>query len=489
MLIRNVLAALPGEEDFKRVQLRVRGSRIEKISADEIVGDTQHGETSEEVIDASGLMLFPGAIDPHVHFDEPGFTHREDFFHGCCEAARGGVTTVIDMPCTSLPPVTSLGNLKHKLNIVSRSAVVDYGFFGGIQGRADEEEIVQTVEALASEVLGFKCYFISGMDTFPAVSEGQFKAAIQVCDKAGRPLLLHAEDPDIIARAEAALSTHRAGSGGVETGKRATGHNWSEYYASRPMEAEIVACVKALSLAADKAQTLHIVHVGTAKAAALAKAAGASCETCAHYLAFDEEDFSRLGASLKTAPPVKEADQKALLWGLLANGTIDFVTSDHAGAPDYEKFTPDPLRAYGGIPGTGTLFPYLLSEGLFAKRMKLGDFVRAVSGGAAQRYGIDGAKGSLKPGMDADFVLVDPDATSLVQADDMMSKSHISPFTGMRLAGRIAGSFVRGSCVYATPCLSAKGLVSINRTRPGNAQGWIHAAPGSGKFLRWGYTP
>ncbi len=354
---------------------------------------------------------------------------------------------------------------------------------------ADEEEIVQTVEALASEVLGFKCYFISGMDSFHAVSEGQFKAAIQACDKAGRPLLLHAEDPDIIAQAEAALLTYRETVRGDKAEKKGTGHSWRDYYASRPMEAEIAACVKALSLAADKAQTLHIVHVGTAKAASLAKAAGASCETCAHYLAFDEEDFSRLGASLKTAPPVKEAAQKALLWRHLTEGTIDFITSDHAGAPDYEKFTSDPLRSYGGIPGTGTLFPYLLSEGLFAKRMKLRDFVRAVSEGAARRYGIDGAKGSLKPGMDADFVLVDPDATSLLQADDMMSKSHISPFTGMRLAGRIAGTFVRGSCVYATPCLSAKGLVSTNRTRPGQSQGWINASPGSGKFLRWGYTP
>lgn len=477
MLIRNVLAALPGEEDFKRVQLRVRGSRIEKINGDENDGNIRQGGTPDEVIDASGLMLFPGAIDPHVHFDEPGFTHREDFFHGSCEAARGGVTTVIDMPCTSLPPVTGLENFRHKLNIVSRSAVVDYGFFGGIQGMADEEEIGRTVNALAPEVLGFKCYFISGMDTFPAVSEGQFKAAIQACAKAGRPLLLHAEDPDIIGRAEADLSRHEAA------------HSWRDYCASRPMEAEIAACIKALSLAADKARTLHIVHAGTAKVAAMAKAAGASCETCAHYLAFDEGDFSRLGASLKTAPPVKEAAQKSLLWRLLADGAIDFLASDHAGSPDYEKFTPDPLQAYGGIPGTGILFPYLLSEGLFAKRMKLGDFIRAVSEGAARRYGIAGAKGSLKPGMDADFVLVDPDATSLVKAEDMMSKSHISPFTGMRLAGRIVGTFVRGSCVYATPCLSAKGLVSAGRTRPGHAQGWIHATPGSGKFLRWGYTP
>jgi len=106
MLISGVLAALPGEEDFRKVDILVSGGKI--------AGIAQSGSLEDaETFDAHGLLMFPGAIDPHVHFDEPGFTHREDFLHGTSEAARGGVTTVIDMPCTSLPPVTSLAALKH----------------------------------------------------------------------------------------------------------------------------------------------------------------------------------------------------------------------------------------------------------------------------------------------------------------------------------------------------------------------------------------
>jgi allantoinase len=469
MLIKGALAALPGEEDFRRVDMLVAGGKIARIAeAGGIAADAEGG--GGEILDAEGLMLFPGAIDPHVHFDEPGFTHREDFLHGSSEAARGGVTTVIDMPCTSLPPVTRLEALKNKLAAVSGKAVIDYAFYGGVNGLDSLEEIEAAIAELAPEVVGFKCYTVSGMETFAAVSPEQFALAYKTCAAAGRPLLLHAEDPGVIRAAQAALDAAR-GSAPL---------SWKDYFASRPMAAEVEACAAALRLAGPDPRWLHIVHVGTAAASALAAAAGATCETCAHYLAFDEQDFERLGAALKTAPPVKEPTQKALLWRQLAEGIIAFVASDHAGAPGYEKFTGDPLTAYGGIPGTGTLFPYLLSEGLFAKRLPLKRFLEASSGAAAARYGLSGGKGSLEPGKDADFVLVDPDATTTMEPSAMFSKSGITPFAGLRLAGRIAGTFVRGSRAYATPRLAARGGAPASRGR-------ILAAPGSGKHITWGY--
>jgi allantoinase len=485
MIVRNALAALPGEKDFRKMNFSISGGKIHAMGE-----DLSHLPGDDEVLDAKGLFMFPGAIDPHVHFDEPGFTHREDFLHGTSEAARGGVTTVIDMPCTSLPPITSPQALENKLSIVSKSAMVDFAFYGGISGLIPKEEIEKIVSSLAQSVVGFKCYFVSGMDTFTAVNLEQFEKALSSCAKAGRPLLLHSEDPSTIEAASARLAAERGGKA----------PQWRDYYLSRPEEAEMAAARAALSAAGANAAWLHIVHIGLARAAAAVAETGASCETCPHYLAFDENDFSRFGAALKTAPPVKGPAQKALLWRQLSDGTISFVTSDHAGAPDYEKFTGNPLTAYGGIPGTGTLFPYLLSEGLFAKRIELARFLEIVSGGAAKRYGLWKGKGSLEAGKDADFVLVDPDTTMFFSSTKMESKSRITPFDGMRLAGRIVGTFVRGSCVFGTERLAAYVSPDARDTQMkvmvpaavaaarGFGSGKVCGTPGNGKFIKWGYA-
>jgi len=492
MILANVAAALPGERDFRLVNIFIKGNKIASIKEADLKKKTDnpleninsganeatdlHAYDDEEIIDAHGLLAFPGAIDPHVHFDEPGFTHREDFLHGSAEAARGGVTTIIDMPCTSIPPVISNEALEEKLSIVQKKALIDFGFYGGINGNMAPEHIPELIASLAPRVLGFKSYFISGMDTFPAVDEAQFAAAAKACGKEGRPLLLHAEDAYVISEATKERELLRG----------AQKPQWIDYYASRPMEAEIVAVMKALKLAGQYAKYVHIVHIGTAKAAMAAFERGATCETCPHYLAFDETDFARFGAALKTAPPVKSPEQKSILWHLLADGKINFVTSDHAGAPDYEKFTDNPLMAYGGIPGTGTLFPYMLSEGLFAKRLSLERFLEVTSGGAARRYGLWQGKGSLAPGKDADIVLVDPEHTRRLNPSAMMSKSAITPFAGMVLSGRIEGTWVRGSIVYASVRLAAA-LGAPKDPIFSNEEGIILAKPGYGTFLTWGY--
>ncbi len=469
MILRDCLSALPGQDRLLRRSIRVRGERIAEIS------ESIAPEAGEEIVEAGDLVALPGAIDPHVHFDEPGFTHREDFLHGSAEAAKGGVTTVIDMPCTSLPPVTTSRALDGKLASIRGKALVDYALFGGVSGHTVEASLgPEGMAELASRVVGFKCYFISGMDSFTRVTHDDFARVVAEGERLGRPILLHAEDLDYVAPATARIKAARG-----EAPAR-----WSDYADSRPEAAELAAVAAALALSRGREASLHIVHVGTSAAADLVAAAGASCETCAHYLAFGREDFESLGAALKTAPVVKSRSERALLWDRLASGAISFLASDHAPAPEAEKNTGDPWTAYGGIPGTGTMLPFAYSEGFVARRLPLRRFVDAIAGAAARRYGLDARKGSLEAGKDADIVLIDPSASTIIEGSRLLSKGRITPFEGMRLSGRIVTTFLRGRPVYASP---DSGFRASDPSARGLGLPGIIAQPGCGRFLTWGY--
>jgi allantoinase len=485
VLIRGGLVALPGAEGLRRATIRVRGERIAEIS------ESLAPEGGEEVVEAAGLLVLPGAIDPHVHFDEPGFTSREDFLHGSAEAARGGVTTVIDMPCTSLPPVLDAAALDNKLSHIAKSALVDFALYGGVSGHRIEESLRRpgagegdpdgggAMSELAPSVVGFKCYFISGMESFTRVAREGFARVVAEAERLGRPVLLHAEDYELVTAATASAKAARG----------AAAPEWSDYADSRPEAAEIDAVSAAVDLARGRESSLHVVHVATAAAAEIAHRAGASCETCAHYLAFGREDFAEKGAALKTAPVVKGRSERELLWRLLADGTIDFLASDHAPCRPEEKETGDPWTAYGGIPGVGTGYPYLISEGLLGGRLGLARFLDAASGAAARRYGLSGRKGSLAPGKDADIVLVDPEARTRVAGERLLSKGRITPFEGMELRGAVLATYVRGHRVFDASRFDASRFderADARRSRAGLAG--IVAEPGSGRFLTWGYS-
>jgi allantoinase len=484
MIIRGGEAALPGAAAPVRADIRIEGERIAEIAPNLAV------RPGEQVVDAAGLLALPGAIDPHVHFDTPGFTEREDFLHGSAEAARGGVTTVVDMPCTSLPPVVSTAALENKLKAVAPMALVDYGFYGGVHGdialpgvgAPDRDRIEKSMAELAPRVLAFKSYLLSGMDTFPRVTHEDLGRAIAQAAALGRPLCLHAEDADYVSAARRRVEAARAAAG---PGKTAA--TWDDYVDSRPEAAEAVAVAAAVALARGAASTLHVVHVGTSVAVEALAAAGASCETCSHYLAFSREDFLDKESFLKTAPPVKTRGEAEKLWALLAEGKIAFVTSDHAPARPEEKRTGSVWTDYGGIPGVGTTLPYLFSEGYLTGRLTLGRFLDAIAFGAARRYGLASRKGSLEVGKDADFVLIDPRARTAVSGSALYSKGKDTPFDGKVLRGSIRSTWVRGTAVYdagaAAGTASRRGAGASHADIPG-----IVGDAGYGKFLTWGYS-
>lgn len=478
MLFRGAQVALPGKDRPEPLAIRVTDGRFAELA------QGLRPLANEEVYDLGGLLVLPGGIDSHVHFDTPGFTEREDFLHGCAEAARGGITTVIDMPCTSQPPVTSVANLEHKRRYIESMALVDYGFYGGLCGPVPGEVLgydylEARIQTLAPYVLGFKAYLLSGMESFPRLNHEALSRAIHNCAAAGRPLLLHAEDADYVYAATERIR-RRLGDEHLAT--------WDDYVDSRPEEAELVAVAAAVQLAGLDGGTLHIVHVGTAAAALLAHEAGATCETCTHYLAFTRDDFTAKGASLKTAPPVKTARDRDLLWQYLADGIVDFVTSDHAPARFEEKRTGSVWTDYGGIPGVGTTYPYLLSEGYLANRLSLSRLQDLMSGAKARRFGLGNRKGSIAVGLDADFVVVDPAGQSVFKGESLLSKGKDTPFHGFALRGSIVGTWLRGRAVYLNPTMEQLWGRFIN-IKPGmesyiGLQG-IMVAGGYGQWLRW----
>ncbi|MCK4812415.1 MAG: amidohydrolase family protein [Candidatus Marinimicrobia bacterium] len=443
MIIKNGKIALRDCDEFASLDIEINQGKIVSI------GENLHGS---EILNADGMQIFPGAIDPHVHFDEPGFTDREDFYHGSCAAVSGGVTTIIDMPGTSIPPVTNLKNLRAKLDTVKNRAIVDFGFFGGVSGQVMETEYQKNMAELAAYVMGFKTYFISGMDSFRSLSLDQIMKVLSEAKKLQRPVLLHAEDPSIVNEL-------------TET-QKALGKDWTNFYRSRPEEAEVFAVIKAIAAVRATGAQLHIVHVGSGEAAKLLSGTpNISGETAPHYLAFNNKDLERLGGALKTTPVVKSEGNSEILWECLAKGVLDFAASDHAPAPASQKNTGSAWDDYSGIPGTGTLFPYLYSEGLIKRKIPLSRFLEIISENAAKRYGFWNKKGSIDVGKDADLIFVDPNENWQVKGKNFFSKGKITPFENMIFQGKIEKTMIRGKVIF-------------------DSNAGIKAKPGYGQFIK-----
>ena len=407
-----------------------------------------------EVIDLHGKLLIPGCIDAHVHFNDPGFTDREDFTTGTTAAACGGITTIIDMPCTSLPAVTNKENLITKLAVIEPKAIIDFALWGGIRKNdlPFDKEMINTL--WESGVVGIKIYTISGMETFAALNYKDIKEAFNRFPEI--LFAFHAEDKDVIKN-----SVNK-----VNKEQRKLPEN---YVKMRPVEAEEIA-VKNILLSLNKENRIHFVHISSKKASELIleskKKFNVTFESCPQYLQFTSDDFPRLKGRLKTAPPVKYNEDREFLKSSLQNGKLDFVTTDHAGC-DYEKSKvfEDFSKVYNGIPGTELMIPYLFSEFYLKEEVSLKRMIELTSENAAKRYGLFPQKGSLQIGTDADFTIIDLDKVYSVNESELHSIGKYSPFHDTEFACSINKTIVRGNIVFDTK----KGILQ---------------KPGYGKFIR-----
>lgn len=400
-------------------------------------------ESDEATIDLGGRLVLPGVIDGHVHFDDPGFTHRENFETGTRAAAAGGVTCVVDMPCTSLPPVTSRANLQAKLAVIEPKARVDFVLWGGVSDNALEDpDWRRNLEEIAAEGVGsIKVYMLSGMDTFRDLGRSQLAEVLRETARLKIPVGVHAEDREMVHTITAWLQ---------EEGRDGP----LAYAASRPPAAELSAVRTMCELADETGARVHIVHLATGQALDILTqfrdgGARVSAETCPQYLAFTAEDLEKLGALLKTAPVVKSPEDRDRLWEGLASGELAYVATDHAAGewPD-EKHTGSIWTDYGGVPLVELSLPYLYSEGVRSGRLTLERLTEVTASAPARFFGVESRKGLIAAGLDADLVVLDEDETWTVRAENLHNLNRYSPFDGHSLTGRVRATYVRGEPVY-----------------------------------------
>ena len=400
-----------------------------------------HVEDGGATIDARGLVIFPGLVDAHVHFNEPGRADWEGWDAGTRGAAAGGVTTVLEMPLNAHPPTITAQAFDAKRRVASEKARVDFGLWGGLVN-----DNLAELEGLAERgVVAFKAFMSeSGVDDFRRVPDGVLAAGLKAAARLGVVVGVHAESHEMVERL-----------GSEMRGRRETGRlSWCR---ARPPAAEVEAIKRLVSCVrgAGPGARAHVVHVSTAEG--LAEVQGArewglsvTAETCPHYLDFDEQDFERLGPALKCAPPIRDASSRERLWQHVLAGDIDLVASDHSPCPADMKSRGDNdiWEAWGGVTGIQSLLPVLLTEGVHRRGLRLGALARLVSGAPARLLGLWPRKGAIRAGADADLALVALERDWILEPEQLQARSGLSPYVGRSFRGAVVRTLVRGITVY-----------------------------------------
>ena len=410
---------VPPEGAGALADVAIEDGRIERI------GPELDGSAAEE-IDARGLHVLPGALDVHVHFNEPGRAEWEGWATGTAALAAGGATACVEMPLNAHPPTVDGAAFDAKRRAAERAAVVDFALWGGlVPGPLDRLD-----ELAARGAAGFKAFMCdTGIDDFAPVDDDLLGAGMERAAALGLVVAVHAERPERL--------------------RAMRGDDWHAWADSRPAAAELAAIERALELAAQTSCALHVVHVSTGAgvarvAQARARGVDATCETCPHYLVLSEDDMESLGTAAKCAPPLRAGAEREALWEHLAAGRIDLVASDHSPCPPQLK-EGGFARAWGGIAGAQTTLALLLGEG---RRRGVADerLVALVTQRPAERLRLP--KGRLEPGAGADLALVDLRATHALRREDLRDRHRANPFAGRRLGARVVRTLLRGRTVF-----------------------------------------
>jgi allantoinase len=429
IVIRSTRVVLP--DGIRPAEIAVKGGRIEAIRPYE-PGSPDPRSPTPDLRDVGDCVVMPGIIDTHVHVNEPGRTEWEGFETAAAAAAAGGITTIVDMPLNSVPATTRLWALDAK-QYAARDASIEVLFWGGlVPGNADD------LEGLAGAgVRGFKCFLApSGVEEFEFVEEPDLREALPILKRLGCPLLAHAEWPPALKPVPAS-SDPRV---------------YATWLASRPPQAEVEAIQVLIDLSREFRAAVHIVHLAAAEALPLIRAARAeglpiTVETCPHYLTFCAEEISDGATLFKCAPPIRGRANREALWQALVDGDIDLIATDHSPCPPSLKADDDFVRAWGGIAALELSLPAVWTAAS-ARGVPLERLAHWLSAAPARLASIDGRKGSIAVGKEADLVVWDPDATFVVDESRLHQRHKRTPYAGLTLRGRVIETYARGRLVY-----------------------------------------
>ena len=403
------------------------------------------GGSAHEEIDATGLHVFPGVIDSHVHFNEPGRADWEGIETGSRALAAGGGTTFFDMPLNAHPPTCDAASFDEKVFAAEEKSVTDFALWGGlVPGNLDK------LERLAARgVVGFKAFMSnSGIEDFENVDNATLREGMKRCAALGKLVAVHAESDAITARLAAkALVENKI--------------SVRDYLDSRPIHAELEAIQRAIQFAGETKCSLHVVHVSSGAGVALIasarnQGADVTCETCPHYLVLTEADAERIGALAKCAPPLRTQSAQDVLWRYLEAGYVSTIGSDHSPSPPDMKRNYNFFKVWGGISGVQHTLSLMLTEGRVNRGIALPFIANLLSANVASRFNLPN-KGKIAAGFDADFALVDLKQTFAVAKEDLLYRHPQSPYIGRALTGRVVQTILRGKTIFKDGKIIATG--------------------------------
>lgn len=431
-LIRNGLVVSPWAE--YRADVGIVGDRIVGL------WEAGAGPQAKQEIDATGLYVLPGGVDPHTHLELEfeGGQSAGNFESGTAAAACGGTTTVIDFAFQSQGS-SALDSIRERRLQADGKAAIDYSLHCGLT-RADKATLSEMSDLVEHGITSFKLVLVNRPSHY--VDDGQMLAIMKECSRLGCVVGVHAENASIAEFNRKRLRSE---------GKMAV------YYHAECYEriAEIEAIQRVITLAAYAGAMLYIFHISTREGVQLVaeaqyRGANVFAETCPHYLVFTDEVYKKPDAANYVAgPPFRDSDDRDALWEGLRKGIITSIGSDDAAFTSQDKLAAQNFfdQIPNGVPGVDTRFLLLYTLGVASGRISINAFVDAVSTSPARIFGLFPQKGIIQPGSDADIVLLDPTCKVTLRKDMFPERSDYSIYENCNLIGFPLIVFSRGRLV------------------------------------------